>query len=296
MELNNINSLIEEDSKVSDAAEGSEALDLIEEADVESLESIVKNQDDIIENNISNEDTGVIDTSEEANENKEELKDELSEFLESEGDSEELDYSNLIPAEEEAESENVITDAQVTPGISEDVVVSPDSIANSAEEVTVESTFEDLSNAAIVLDEEEPSEDIIELNEQVEEANAIPELNIDEEVFESPDNGNLSEAEQSQEVFEEIVEIQEDGIDDSFKEPNYDVFCFESSEVSIDEQDIKEIQASLVELNKKHPELNIVKIFELKYKENSSVSQIALSLEMSEEDVLEALNEIVALV
>ena len=55
------------------------------------------------------------------------------------------------------------------------------------------------------------------------------------------------------------------------------MFGFESADNIIEQQDINEIQEGLLDLNKKRPELNIVKIFELKYKENSSVSQIALS-------------------
>ena len=123
----------------------------------------------------------------------------------------------------------------------------------------------------------------------------IPEVS-EEFVSEISEEDCLIEESQEQEDSSEIEDEQQADFAELFEEPNYDLFCYEKNENNINEQDIKEIQYGLVDLNKKRPELNIVKIFELKYKENSSVSQIALSLEMSEENVLEALNEIVALV
>ena len=50
------------------------------------------------------------------------------------------------------------------------------------------------------------------------------------------------------------------------------------------------------ELNTKRPELNILQVYDLKYKENSSVQDIATQLDMSEDSVLEALSEMVAIV
>ena len=60
--------------------------------------------------------------------------------------------------------------------------------------------------------------------------------------------------------------------------------------------DAQEISEEISSLAGKRPELNISKVYELKYKENQSVSQIAQQLEMAENDVIEALCEIVALV
>ena len=60
--------------------------------------------------------------------------------------------------------------------------------------------------------------------------------------------------------------------------------------------DAEEIVEEILNLNNKRPELNISKVYELKYKENQSVPQIANQLEMSEGSVIEALCEIVALV
>ena len=65
---------------------------------------------------------------------------------------------------------------------------------------------------------------------------------------------------------------------------------------NLDDIDVDGITKELLDLNHKRPELNIIKVYELKYKENLSLSDIALQLEMSENSVLEALSEIIAIV
>ena len=80
-----------------------------------------------------------------------------------------------------------------------------------------------------------------------------------------------------------------------FKPMDYSVFDFTPQENNA-EVDVDEIKANIEELDSKHPELNILKVYDLKYKNKNSVSEIATQLSMNEEQVVEALNEIIAVV
>ena len=78
---------------------------------------------------------------------------------------------------------------------------------------------------------------------------------------------------------------------------SYSIFNYSPDINSIDESiDIDLIVKDLETLNDKNPDLNILKVYNLKYKENQSVLKIASELEMSENKVIEALNEIIAVV
>ena len=78
-----------------------------------------------------------------------------------------------------------------------------------------------------------------------------------------------------------------------FKPMDYSVFDFTPQENN-EEVDVDEIKANIED--SKHPELNILKVYDLKYKNKNSVSEIATQLSMNEEQVVEALNEIIAVV
>ena len=80
-----------------------------------------------------------------------------------------------------------------------------------------------------------------------------------------------------------------------FKPMDYSVFDFTPQENN-EEVDVDEIKANIEELDSKHPELNNLKVYDLKYKNKNSVSEIATQLSMNEEQVVEALNEIIAVV
>ena len=80
-----------------------------------------------------------------------------------------------------------------------------------------------------------------------------------------------------------------------FKPMDYSVFDFTPQENN-EEVDVDEIKANIEELDSKHPELNILKVYDLKYKNKNSVSEIASQLGMDEVQVVEALNEIIAVV
>ena len=78
---------------------------------------------------------------------------------------------------------------------------------------------------------------------------------------------------------------------------NLDYSKFSYTPQNLDEDfDIEKLVSELQDLNNKKPELNILKIYNLKYKENRSVADIASLLGMSKDNIVEALSEIVAII
>ena len=104
---------------------------------------------------------------------------------------------------------------------------------------------------------------------------------------------NLEELEE----INDIEEFSEDAIPSNTESRQVDYSAFNYvPDSDSDDIDVDGITKELLDLNHKRPELNIIKVYELKYKENLSLSDIALQLEMSENSVLEALSEIIAIV
>lgn len=104
---------------------------------------------------------------------------------------------------------------------------------------------------------------------------------------------NLEELEE----INDIEEFSEDAIPSNTESRQVDYSAFNYvPDSDSDDIDVGGITKELLDLNHKRPELNIIKVYELKYKENLSLSDIALQLEMSENSVLEALSEIIAIV
>lgn len=149
----------------------------------------------------------------------------------------------------------------------------------------------------------EPETEQEELNLQTED-NFLIEENTDEPVLEEVEELNISEEFSTDLPEEKTVleeELLEDGISDTemeaqtanFALPNYDCFKFNPEKAEFDEQ---EINSEIAEIESKHPEKQISRICSLKYSKNLSVSEIASAVEMSEEDVLDVLNEIIDIV
>ena len=163
--------------------------------------------------------------------------------------------------------------------------------------------------------ESEPEPDLEEVpavDEPFEIIQDEPEtFNLDEDYnLEEADSGELLEefsgdSTVSLDIEEDVTpfELEEQTEDKEEQEQSsdtasvidYSVFNYEP-EIDNDDIDVEGISKELVELNHKRGDLNILKVYELKYKENLSVQEIALQLEMSEDSVIEALSEIIAVV
>ena len=80
-----------------------------------------------------------------------------------------------------------------------------------------------------------------------------------------------------------------------FKPTDYSVFSYSTDKYK-DDIDAEEIINEIKDLASKHPELNIIDVYNLKFKDKLTVPQVASELNMSEDNVIEALNELVAIV
>ena len=127
-------------------------------------------------------------------------------------------------------------------------------------------------------------------NELLPEFDDTLSLDLDEPVV-------LEELESS--GLNEVSDLTEEGSDSGnsgYTPTDYSKFNIGLEDEEDDIYDANEISDELAKLSGKRPELNISQVYNLKYKEKQSVPQIANQLEMAENDVIEALCEIVALV
>lgn len=258
------------------------------EVGVEALETIEEEETPLETFDL---DTEEVETSEDAQ--QEELSADSEEILdldESEAletipeETPELAENNEAPLElsdsiEEIEPQDEILDA-VEPKLeqtltTDELTVEDDELATlNPEEVSEESALE-----AFAADEIQQEDNLLELDES---------QNNDFDLLMDDNNSDLTLDEG-----EGLLEITKDVT--SHQPIDYSKFSFTPSNNNED-IDVEELAKDLKELNTKRPELNILQVYDLKYKENSSVQDIATQLDMSEDSVLEALSEMVAIV
>ncbi len=258
------------------------------EVGVEALETIEEEETPLETFDL---DTEEVETSEDAQ--QEELSADSEEILdldESEAletipeETPELAENNEAPLElsdsiEEIEPQDEILDA-VEPKIeqtltTDELTVEDDELATlNPEEGSEESALE-----AFAADEIQQEDNLLELDES---------QNNDFDLLMDDNNSDLTLDEG-----EGLLEITKDVT--SHQPIDYSKFSFTPSNNNED-IDVEELAKDLKELNTKRPELNILQVYDLKYKENSSVQDIATQLDMSEDSVLEALSEMVAIV
>lgn len=260
------------------------------EEDVKALETIEEEEEKTpLETFDLN--TEEVETSEDAQqeelsaENEEILDLDESEVLETiPEETPELAKNNEAPLElsdsiEEVEPQDEILDS-VEPKIeqtltTDELTVEDDELATlNPEEGSKESALE-----AFAADEIQQEDNLLELDES---------QNNDFDLLMDDNNSDLTLDEG-----EGLLEITEDVT--SHQPIDYSKFSFTPSNNNED-IDVEELAKDLKELNTKRPELNILQVYDLKYKENSSVQDIATQLDMSEDSVLEALSEMVAIV
>ena len=95
-----------------------------------------------------------------------------------------------------------------------------------------------------------------------------------------------------------IIQFSEE-LDDkkeiNYKLTDYSAFNYEPKENQND-VDIDVLKQKIIQLDNSQPDLNILRIFDLKYKQNYSVEKIAEELSMEKQQVVAALNELIELV
>lgn len=161
---------------------------------------------------------------------------------------------------------------------------------NSSVEIIEE--IEDLAENAVPdqesvinLEDTTPAFDITEIAESSE----LEDLEVIEEIQISEDPTDLLESlEQTSELL--IDETSDVTTAEGFVAPSYNCFSFEPER---DKYNAEEIMSYLNEINEKYPNKQILTICDLKYKQKLSVQEISDKLNLTLEDVIEVLNEII---
>ena len=182
-----------------------------------------------------------------------------------------------------------------------------DNLTDNTDETNVEnlvlSDNELLADSDVLVPVEEDDSDIDFILEDDSQSN-----NLD--VIDEPSQEEVvTEALAIEEGAEQQVTFEDDYGEEDFLEPKYEnndknieykaldynIFSYNPNEIKniVDTQQISE---NLINLNTKKPEYNVLEIFELRYKQNNSLEQISEKLNMSKEDIINVLNEIVELV
>jgi hypothetical protein len=147
----------------------------------------------------------------------------------------------------------------------------------------------DVQNTNIEIDNLETTEDdLVSLDFQT---------NSDEIELDNLEEGNIefdnSYSLENLEAEEDVKSIQDNEPVDNFSLPSYDCFSFEvKSAPKIDD----EICSLLKDFDKKYPEKRMYEICDMKYNKNYTVNEISEQLDISLEQVLEVLNDIIDLV
>ncbi len=298
-----------------------------EEGQIDLSDFISSNFSDDSDASSDVEDSVMLDNDSEVfSDNSEEISDSLEiEIPEVDiGEKEDLSQDSI---EEQVDGENIeVLEPQEEVLDIEDESLEPENIENNAGAVE-ENLSDDLSD-------ENNQEDLLELDfneddllEESDSKDDIPIESLGENILETVDDvENSLDVDSTEEILqvesEDVNELNDFSDDDSIyslDEPNgnidsiselevlktdtgtgsetldYSVFSY-TPDNDISSIDVENIQKDLLELNHKKTDLNIIQVYELKYKENCSVADIATQLEMSESSVLEALDEIIAVI
>ena len=166
------------------------------------------------------------------------------------------------------------------------------------EELTAENTgeleFDDGLDLSDSLEEYSDNNELDVYEEPVELESSSEDFSLDEtdsiqdSLIESIDEENIVDLADSAAEQGESNNSNNDFID-------YSMFHYTPKNKD-DDIDENEVVKEILDLSKKRPELNIIKVYNLKYKDKLPVSDIAEQLEMSNNNVIEALNEIISIV
>lgn len=280
-------------------AEQNEVLDLSEDASIEEfnegLEVEAPEEDitesstdftDLVENTENEEDLASFDFSNEIEETNEE---------ENHTELENLDQNSELTASSDIQDD--ITEMLTTDENPDDLEV----FGTSQEELALPEEEEELnpviSDSDDLIDSGNLNEDFAlnPVEDELEEF--MPEASGELDLLQGGDISSLEELE-PEPLFE-----QEEQTEVSPEEPqtfattDYSKFDFTPENNEPDNNiDIELVAKDLQELANKNPDLNILEIYNMKYKENAQISQIAAKLDLSENKVIDALNEIIAVI
>lgn len=214
-----------------------------------------------------------------------------------------LDDASESTATEEIQDLETVETEDIEPIVDADVSASEETLANDDVETIVQSDeslepmldFDDLTPADNDLETLEPTDTLdLDLQEDDNSDSLLEAESLNESPLDVINNNGLN---QIADVITTTLENPENTSSENtdFKPTDYSVFSYSTDKYK-DDIDAEEIINEIKDLASKHPELNIINVYNLKFKEKLTIPQVASELDMSEDNVIEALNELVAIV
>lgn len=205
----------------------------------------------------------------------------------------EIESETEPETEQEIENDNLVDELDELDFLEIDTETANEGSKDSAENDT-DILAEDIVSIETIDNEEIVSEDINNLDtidfyeENTEET--LIDTSIDElqevDAIDNFEDLNSVEYTPSEDIIDENAP---DNHDNEYSQPDFSCFSFIANNLEIDNEDFN---IKLKELDKKYPDLMILDIFELRYKQNLSLDIIADKLGTNEELIYEALGEL----
>lgn len=214
-----------------------------------------------------------------------------------------LDDTSESTATEEIQDLETVETENIEPIVDADVSASEETLANDDVETIVQSDeslepmldFDDLTPADNDFETLEPTDTLdLDLQEDDNSDSLLEPESLDESPLDVINDNGLN---QIADVITTTLENPENTSSENtdFKPTDYSVFSYSTDKYK-DDIDAEEIVSEIKDLASKHPELNIINVYNLKFKDKLTIPQVASELNMSEDNVIEALNELVAIV
>ena len=252
--------------------------------------------DNTIELNIQEEELSDINSAESETQNNEFPSDDTNELNIQDNDlSEETSFENISFTQESELYSTNNTDENET--IFENI----DDIQN------VDTEFSELAEQDTNLLEENDSDIIMEdfsevdnelqlddINIEPSDSNEFAEDSFELKSFEIQDENSVSTEDSN--GFFNTIETEESGLKEETSENDYRFYTRITlpSQDSKNEYDLDNITENILKLASETQQIDIAQLFELKYKQNKNVDEIASELNTSVEDVIEGLNKLIS--
>ena len=221
------------------------------------------------------EQDSVTDASEQADKSKEDV---------SKLELENTDDLELLPTDVDNEDSVLSEDFEPVTSVEEFDLIDSDLQCENSDDMELQQ--EDIFDVTLGMANDE------NLNEELVIQDDIQEVDLEgSELLDDP--LNISEDIETLGIIDKEIDTQEEIVP---KAVDYSVFNYTPIEEKASNIDTNTISNKLINLSNNKPELNILKIFDLKYKQNQTIEHIAKELNVDKNIVITALDEIVDLI
>lgn len=282
--------------------ENIETEEVITEEEIADSDDMIdlNNYTDLDDNNNLEPDIEISDTTDTIINHEKDIIEQTAEVSlpEEERSTEDTSSINDVRVESEEGSDN----DSVTTSLSAPIIEEPNEIKESDNEQEMFLTTED-DNEVLDGDLSLGDDLDIDFNEEVSLDDDLD--NLDQNLLEEAPNDVLEIENVTDELLDDNTVTNEANTntntnansDNSFVPIDYSKFNYTPDTDSIiDNIDANSIAKDIYELANRNPNLDIIQIYNLKYKEKETIPKIATELQISEAQVIEALNEIIAVI